>query len=85
MYIYMLLLQSSVAPQRMGTPANLAPKTKTAMASLIGSVNSNQNAPLQHPLEATAQAIQGAVQGEGRAPRISHMGSANEGPADIIA
>ena len=30
-------------------------------------------------------AIQGAVQGEGRAPRMSHMASANEGPADIIA
>lgn len=30
-------------------------------------------------------AIQGAVQGEGRAPRLSHMASSNEGPADIIA
>ncbi|OAL43436.1 heme-dependent catalase [Pyrenochaeta sp. DS3sAY3a] len=49
------------------------------------SANTNQNDPLQHPLEATAQAIQGAVMGEGRAPRMSHMASANEGPADIIA
>jgi len=30
-------------------------------------------------------AIQSAVQGEDRAPRISHMASSNEGPADIIA
>lgn len=48
-------------------------------------VNSNQTNPLQHPLEATAMAIQGAAQGEGRAPRVSHMMSTNEGPADIIA
>ncbi|KAF2679181.1 heme-dependent catalase [Lentithecium fluviatile CBS 122367] len=30
-------------------------------------------------------AIQGAVQGEGRAPPMSHMQRASEGPADIIA
>lgn len=47
--------------------------------------NSNQTNPLQHPLEATAMAIQGTTQGEGRAPRLSHMMSTNEGPADIVA
>lgn len=47
--------------------------------------NSNQNDPSQYPLEAISQGIQGAVAGEYRAPRQSHMGSANEGPADIIA
>lgn len=47
--------------------------------------NSNQNAPDMHPLKATAEAISGGVQGERRAPRMSHMQSANEGPADIIA
>ena len=47
--------------------------------------NSNQMNPLQHPLEATASMIQGAASGEARAPRVSHMASANEGPADIIA
>lgn len=64
---------------------NLPEKLKAAMAPSTTGANTNQNDPLQHPLEATAQAIQGAVQGEGRAPRISHMGSSNEGPADIIA
>ncbi|KAL1311499.1 hypothetical protein AAFC00_001622 [Neodothiora populina] len=47
--------------------------------------NSNQINPLQHPLEATAMAIQGAASGEGRGPRTTHMQSANEGPANIIA
>lgn len=47
--------------------------------------NSNQMDPLQHPLQATAMAIKGAATGEMRAPRASHMMSANEGPADIIA
>ncbi|XPS68908.1 Catalase [Ascochyta lentis] len=55
------------------------------MAPSSTNANTNQNDPLQHPLQATAMAIQGAVQGEGRAPRMSHMASANEGPADIIA
>jgi catalase len=54
------------------------------MAPSSTSANTNQNDPLQHPLQATAMAIQGGVQGEGRAPRISHMQSSNEGPADII-
>ncbi|KAF2751350.1 heme-dependent catalase [Sporormia fimetaria CBS 119925] len=49
------------------------------------SANTNQNDPAQHPLEATAMAIKGAIHGEGRAPRLSHMASSNEGPADIIA
>jgi len=49
------------------------------------SVNSNQLDPRQHPLKATAMAIGGAVAGEYRGPRASHMQSANEGPADIIA
>jgi len=55
------------------------------MAPSTTGANTNQNDPAQHPLQATAMAIQGAVQGEGRAPRMSHMASANEGPADIIA
>ncbi|KAG9388999.1 KatE Catalase [Pyrenophora tritici-repentis] len=46
--------------------------------------NTNQNDPMQHPLEAISQGIQ-SVSGEKRAPRQSHMGSANEGPADVIA
>jgi len=49
------------------------------------SANTNQTDPLRHPLEATAMAIKGAATGEARAPRASHMQSANEGPADIIA
>ncbi|PNP43528.1 hypothetical protein TGAMA5MH_04500 [Trichoderma gamsii] len=47
--------------------------------------NSNQLDPRQHPLRATAAAIGAGVQGERREPRMSHMQSANEGPADIIA
>ncbi|RYO74371.1 hypothetical protein DL764_010896 [Monosporascus ibericus] len=46
---------------------------------------SNQFDPRQHPLKATAAAIGMASQGEGRAPRMSHMQGANEGPADVIA
>ncbi|RYP68285.1 hypothetical protein DL771_006787 [Monosporascus sp. 5C6A] len=46
---------------------------------------SNQFDPRQHPLKATAAAIGMAAQGEGRAPRMSHMQGANEGPADVIA
>ena len=41
--------------------------------------------PHQHPLKATAAAISAGTQGERHAPRESHMQSANEGPADIIA
>jgi catalase len=51
------------------------------MATLGG--NSNQYNPLQHPLQATAAAIGSQVAGERRTPRMSHMQSANEGPADI--
>ncbi|EQK97700.1 catalase [Ophiocordyceps sinensis CO18] len=49
------------------------------------SINSNQTDPRQHPLRATAMAIGSQVQGERRAPRMSHMQGANEGPADVIA
>jgi catalase len=49
------------------------------------SSNSNQMAPSQHPLQATAAAITTGLTGEKRASRMSHMQSANEGPADIIA
>ncbi|EKG22516.1 Catalase [Macrophomina phaseolina MS6] len=54
------------------------------MPSSSTGANTNQNDPLQHPLQATAMAIGAEVQGERRAPRMSHMQSANEGPADII-
>lgn len=64
---------------------DLPQKLKAAMAPSSTSANTNQNDPLQHPLQATAMAIQGAIQGESRNPRMSHMASANEGPADIIA
>lgn len=69
----------------MEIPSSLPQKLKAAMAPSSTNANTNQNDPLQHPLEAISQGIQGAVQGESRAPRIAHMGSANEGPADIIA
>ncbi|KAI1428863.1 catalase-like domain-containing protein [Xylaria sp. FL1777] len=49
------------------------------------SQSSNAMDPRQHPLKATAAAISAETQGERRAPRMSHMQSANEGPADIIA
>lgn len=39
----------------------------------------------QHPLMATATAIGAEITGERRGPRMSHMQSANEGPADIIS
>ncbi|KAK4940752.1 hypothetical protein LTR28_009052 [Elasticomyces elasticus] len=54
------------------------------MAPSSTSANSNQTDPLQHPLQAIAMATQGAM-GESRSNRASHMMSANEGPADIIA
>ncbi|KAH8726367.1 catalase-like domain-containing protein [Phaeosphaeriaceae sp. PMI808] len=54
------------------------------MAPSSTNANTNQNDPLQHPLEATAQAIQVDLL-VGNSARISHMASANEGPADIIA
>ena len=58
------------------------PRKLTAIMST--GANTSQNDPMQHPLEAISQGIQ-SVTGEKRAPRQSHMGSANEGPADIIA
>jgi catalase len=69
----------------MEIPYSLPHKLKAAMAPSSTGANTNQNDPLQHPLEAISQGIQGITQGEARAPRLSHMGSANEGPADIIA
>ena len=42
------------------------------------------NQTAQHPLQATAAAIGGAM-GESRSKRASHFMSANEGPADIAA
>ncbi|KAJ9164779.1 Heme-dependent catalase [Coniochaeta hoffmannii] len=51
------------------------------MASTTG--NSNQYNPLQHPISAATAAIGAQVAGERRTPRMSHMQSANEGPADI--
>lgn len=50
-----------------------------------GGSNSNQYSITQHPLEAITQGIMGATASETRAPRTTHMMSANEGPADIIA
>lgn len=49
------------------------------------SLNTNQIDPRQHPFKATAMGIAAEVMGERRNPRLSHMQSANEGPADIIA
>lgn len=69
----------------MDIPSNLSSKLPTFKMPSSSSANTNQNDPLQHPLKATAMAIAGATQGEYRAPRASHMASANEGPADIIA
>jgi len=46
--------------------------------------NSNQMDTGQHPLEAIATGIKGAVSGETRSARVAHMQSSNEGPADII-
>lgn len=67
----------------MDIPFNLTSKLPT-MAPSSTSANTNQTDPLQHPLQATAMAIGGAI-GERRSNRMSHMASANEGPADIIA
>lgn len=48
-------------------------------------MTTNQNATSMHPLQATAEAITAGVQGERRGPRMSHVMSANEEPADIAA
>jgi catalase len=69
----------------MEIPSNLPQKLLAAMAPSSTGANTNHNDPMQHPLEAISQGIQGATQGEARAPRIGHMASSNEGPADIIA
>jgi catalase len=68
----------------MEIPTNLPQKLTAAMAPSSTGANANHNDPLQHPLEAISQSIQ-SVAGEARAPRQAHMGSSNEGPADIIA
>lgn len=60
-----------------------ASKLTSTITSAMSS-NSNQMNPALHPLEAISMGIQGAMSGETRAPRASHMMSANEGPADII-
>ncbi|KAH3920032.1 hypothetical protein HBH56_021900 [Parastagonospora nodorum] len=73
-------LNSTASQMEIST--TLPQKLKAAMST---GANTNHNDPMQHPLEAISQSIQGATQGEARAPRIAHMGSANEGPADIIA
>ncbi|RII19241.1 hypothetical protein CUC08_Gglean001905 [Alternaria sp. MG1] len=65
----------------MEIPTSLPSKLTAAMST---GANASQNDPMQHPLEAISQGIQ-SVAGEKRAPRQSHMGSANEGPADIAA
>ncbi|VBB87229.1 CATP2 small subunit catalase encoded by the catP2 gene [Podospora comata] len=51
----------------------------------MSGLNSNQMDPRQHPLKATAAGIAAELVGERRNPRMTHMQSANEGPADIIA
>lgn len=66
-------------------PTNLTSKLSSAIMPSSTSANTNQNDPMQHPLQAAQQAISHATQGEGRASRMSHMASSNEGPADIIA
>jgi len=55
------------------------------MSTASGKANTNQTDPRQHPIMATAQAVGAMVAGEHRGPRLSHMQSANEGPADIIS
>lgn len=65
-------------------PESIQSVLPAAMAPSTTGSNSNQTDPLQHPLQATMMAIGGAT-GEGRSNRMSHMMSANEGPADIAA
>lgn len=60
-----------------------AAKLKSDLKSKLN-MSSNSNQMAQHPLEAIAVGLKGAMTGEARAPRAMHMGSANEGPADII-
>jgi len=68
----------------MDIPTNLTEKLRN-MAPSSTSANTNQTDPLQHPLEAAKEALTGAISGEVRNPRVKHMASANEGPADIIS
>jgi catalase len=66
----------------MDIPASKLTSDITAMMS--SNTNSNQMNMAQHPLEAIASGLATAVSGESRSSRMSHMMSANEGPADII-
>jgi catalase len=61
-------------------------KLNSSISSLLPTMasNSNQMSIGQHPLEAIAAGIQSATSSEHRGNRVSHMMSANEGPADII-
>jgi hypothetical protein len=68
----------------MDIPASKLTSDLSSGLSAVMSSNSNQMNPALHPLEAISAGIQGAMSGETRAPRASHMMSANEGPADII-
>ena len=61
-----------------------AAKLTSEVASKLNIMSSNSNQMSQHPLEAIATGLQGAMSGEQRGPRALHMASANEGPADII-
>lgn len=56
-----------------------------ASSALGGTANSNQWSITQHPLEAIKTGIQSSTTGESRGNRVTHMMSANEGPADIAA
>ncbi|KAI1642399.1 heme-dependent catalase [Daldinia loculata] len=56
-----------------------------ASSALGGTANSNQWSITQHPLEAIKTGIRSSTTGESRGNRVTHMMSANEGPADIAA
>ncbi|KAK8040838.1 hypothetical protein PG994_013845 [Apiospora phragmitis] len=56
----------------------------SALKSTTGG-NSNQWSITQHPLESIKQTIASTTTAESRGNRVSHMQSANEGPADIIS
>jgi catalase len=68
----------------MELPASKVSSLLSNMASNSRSSNSNQLDITQHPLEAIATGIAAATASEHRGDRVSHMMSANEGPADII-
>jgi hypothetical protein len=69
----------------MEIPASkLTSDIKSGISAMASNTNSNQMKMDQHPLEAIATGIASATSGERRGNRVSHMMSANEGPADII-